>query len=96
MRLVDPDALDLREDGSFPHPHLAVILGFGCKLCCFRSRSSDILYRHLVKEHGSNRKTKNDWYSSDYMEEGLKLQSWTQVGKRGLWKVCQSDHITGR
>jgi len=91
LRLVDPDTLDLREDGSFPHPHLRIMEGFGCKACKFRSRSLDILCRHASKEHKSHHSPNNEWVVGDYIETSLKLQSWTQVGKRGFWKICDSQ-----
>lgn len=85
LRLADPDKLKPRQDGSPPHPHLLMVNAFECTLCCFRSRSSEVLVRHLSKEHSSTR---------DNMEEGLKVQSWTNRGKRGYWRVLDDPaHI---
>jgi len=93
LKLAHPDKLELRQDGSSAHPHLAVFEGFGCKLCGFRSKGIRIiLQRHLAKEHGMNRNTNNERYWSDYVEEGLKLQSWTPHGQRGYWTV--RDNLT--
>lgn len=91
MRLFNPDTLDLRKDGSFTHLHLRFIDGFECKVCGFCSQSCDPLCRHVSKEHGSNQTPNSEWVVGDYIQNSPRLQSWTKVGKRGLWTVCTSQ-----
>lgn len=91
LALVDPNRLGLREDGSLPHPYLRIMDGFGCKLCGFRSQSSDTVSRHLSKEHDAPRNADSDVATPSHMKKSLKLQSWTQAGKRDYWTVSNYE-----
>ena len=54
---LGPKELRLRPDHSLPHPHLSKHLGVKCKHCELKTTSTEVLSRHLSKEHGIKRKT---------------------------------------
>lgn len=88
LHLHDPNKLNLRKDGCTPHPHLHTQQGIACKRCSFRTTSRDLAKRHVSKEHGL--KSGQKIWLSDYIDEDVQLQSWTQNGKRGFW-IVESD-----
>jgi hypothetical protein len=93
LKLSDPSKLAPRPDGSPYHPHLAVSLGAACKHCDYRTTSTDLLGRHLVKSHGRKRKS-SSWMRDDVIE-GVLLQSWVQSGTRGFWIVDRNASVEG-
>jgi hypothetical protein len=54
-RLLDPDDVALRPDGSDLCPHLPVLSGFACKFCEARTISKQVILRHITKEHEAQR-----------------------------------------
>lgn len=60
LRLPDPNTLPCRQDGSPPHPELALQAGVACKICAERSTSLDVIVGHLAKCHGV-RSNKQSW-----------------------------------
>ena len=90
LRLPNPNKLELRRDGSAPHPHLAIKSGAACKQCDYRSTSLDLMRRHMSKTHGRKSNRKN--WLGDEIRENLQLQSWTQKGSRGYWIVGSGGH----
>ncbi|PVH93801.1 hypothetical protein DM02DRAFT_540752, partial [Periconia macrospinosa] len=55
--ILGPKELQLRPDHSAPHPYLSKHLRVICKHCGFKTTSTEVLSRHLSKEHRIKRKT---------------------------------------
>lgn len=85
LKLQDPNTVAPRPDGSPPHTQLIVQDGFTCLQCRYRTTSSDLLQRHMAKEHGQ-RKCRNET-DKDILWSVAILQSWSQNGKRDFWIV---------
>ena len=92
LQLPDPNTLEVRDDGAIAHPHLAVRRGARCVQCNFRSTSSDLMHRHLSKEHAWKGASKY-WYR-DNTEGDLKFQSWSLNGQRRYWIVAPRRHAS--
>ena len=75
LKFPDPNTLDLRDEGSVPHPHLAIQRGIACGRCSFRTTNSDIMRRHIRDQHP--RKHLDALYSwiQDCLGESVYLQS---------------------
>jgi hypothetical protein len=86
LKLQDPNKVAPRPDGSPPHPQLIVQGGFTCLQCRYRTTSSNLLQRHMAKEHGQ-RKCRNET-DKDILWSVADLQSWSQNGKRDFWIVA--------
>jgi hypothetical protein len=85
LELQNPNSVSSCPDGSPAHPHLTVQRGVTCLQCRYRTTSTNLLQRHMMKEHGQ-RKCRDEsdkgtlWAETD-------LQSWSQNGKREFWIV---------
>lgn len=85
LRLPDPNKLSLRDEGSPPHPHLAIRSGAACKHCELKTTGLTLMIRHISKVHSGFKGGKN--WMRDCIQEHVSLQSWTQNGARGYWIV---------
>lgn len=85
LKLQDPNVVPPCPDGSMPHPHLVVQRGVTCLQYRYRTTSSNLLQRHMAKEHGQ-RKCRNETDKDTLWSEAA-LQSWSQNGKRDFWII---------
>jgi hypothetical protein len=84
-KLQDPNLVSSCPDGSPAHPHLIVQRGVTCLQCRYRTASTNLLQRHMTKEHGQRRC--RDESDKDTLWVETDLQSWSQNGKREFWIV---------
>ncbi|KAJ6191987.1 hypothetical protein J3E72DRAFT_443135 [Bipolaris maydis] len=87
--ILGPKELRLRPDHFPPHPHLSKHLGVKCKHCELKTTSTEVLSRHLSKEHGIKRKTAA--WRGEHVVNSLILQSWDRNGAHGYWIVTEED-----
>ncbi|KAJ5052595.1 hypothetical protein J3E74DRAFT_469583 [Bipolaris maydis] len=87
--ILGPKELRLRPDHSPPHPHLSKHLGVKRKHCELKTTSTEVLSRHLSKEHGIKRKTTT--WRGEHVVNSLMLQSWDRNGAYGYWIVTEED-----
>ncbi|KAF6795410.1 hypothetical protein CMUS01_15927 [Colletotrichum musicola] len=85
--LGDPNDVPLRPDGVLQHDALAVVHGYACLHCNFRTTSSDLVSRHLLKIHKWKDSRKSDGWQRNRVHSNVPLQSWSQNGMRGYWIV---------
>ncbi|KAH8690376.1 hypothetical protein GQ44DRAFT_744804 [Phaeosphaeriaceae sp. PMI808] len=87
--ILGPKELRLRPDNSAPHPYLSKHLGAMCKHCGLKTTSTEVLSRHLSKDHRMKRKTST--WRREHVIDGLMLQSWDRNGAYGYWTVAELD-----
>jgi hypothetical protein len=85
LDLQDPNTISPCSDGSPAHPRLIVQRGVTCLQCRYHTTSSNLLQRHMGKEHGQ-RKCRDGSDKGTLWAEAS-LQSWSQQGKRDFWIV---------
>jgi hypothetical protein len=68
-----------------PHRYLVAQQGAACRHCHFRSTSVELVERHLSKTHGFQGRKSSAL--RDYLDDSIRLQSWTQNGGRVYWTV---------
>ncbi|KAH8686644.1 hypothetical protein GQ44DRAFT_631729, partial [Phaeosphaeriaceae sp. PMI808] len=83
--ILGPKELRLRPDNSAPHPYLSKHLGAMCKHCGLKTTSTEVLSRHLSKDHRMKRKTST--WRREHVIDGLMLQSWDRNGAYGYWTL---------
>jgi hypothetical protein len=51
LRLLNPNLLNGRNDGSEPHPYILISRGAACNQCSFHSQSIKLVQKHLKRNH---------------------------------------------
>jgi hypothetical protein len=89
LKLPNPNKLNLRDEGSPPHPHLSIRSGTACKHCDFKTTGLTLTVRHISKAHKCFKGGKN--WTRDHIQEHMSLQSWTQNHK--LYRALLTKHF---
>lgn len=89
MGLQDPNTVPKRPDGSSAHSHLSVHDGFACSQCDYRTTSENLMRRHLSQAHEGRSSQRDEIHDQPWSK--VRLQSWTQNGKREFWVVATFD-----
>lgn len=89
LALQDPNTVPRRPDGSSAHSNLLVHDGFACSQCVYRTTSENLLRRHLSQQHGAHAPRTSEIDPQFWSK--VRLQSWTQNGKREFWVIATFD-----
>lgn len=94
LALPDPNTIAKRSDYSPAHPYLLVQSGFACSQCEYHTTSQILLKRHLSQMH--RQKIFHPDANDSQCWSEVKLQSWTQNGKRQFWTVHSQEEEDAR
>lgn len=81
----DHATVHLPEDGSAPQPVIAVVRGFRCQACPFKSQSRDMMRKHANKAHDQKRRP------DDEIFDAVRLQSWFGGKRERYWVVDENQ-----